>query len=125
MADLYDLSERRPVGEIPKRMHEYGVRQYRFGQPRVAVPRQVIFFFQAEDGIRDLTVTGVQTCALPICPRSNCRYSDTLRGDPLSRAAVDAGAVGAVGGEDLLVHLPARRARPLLRRGSEIGRAHV
>src|SRR2546427_6028072 len=26
------------------------------------------FFFQAEDGIRDLTVTGVQTCALPIFP---------------------------------------------------------
>src|SRR2546430_8190917 len=28
--------------------------------------RGVVFFFQAEDGIRDLTVTGVQTCALPI-----------------------------------------------------------
>src|SRR2546421_3669627 len=27
---------------------------------------QFIFFFQAEDGIRDLIVTGVQTCALPI-----------------------------------------------------------
>src|SRR2546430_12413860 len=27
------------------------------------------FFFQAEDGIRDLTVTGVQTCALPIYGR--------------------------------------------------------
>src|SRR2546430_14310613 len=27
------------------------------------------FFFQAEDGIRDLTVTGVQTCALPILCR--------------------------------------------------------
>src|SRR2546430_13432992 len=27
------------------------------------------FFFQAEDGIRDLTVTGVQTCALPIFVR--------------------------------------------------------
>src|SRR5688572_31716775 len=27
------------------------------------------FFFQAEDGIRDLTVTGVQTCALPILRR--------------------------------------------------------
>src|SRR5688572_33298015 len=27
------------------------------------------FFFQAEDGIRDLTVTGVQTCALPILNR--------------------------------------------------------
>src|SRR5207253_5221427 len=26
------------------------------------------FFFQAEDGIRDGHVTGVQTCALPICP---------------------------------------------------------
>src|SRR5438874_4332516 len=31
------------------------------------------FFFQAEDGIRDLYVTGVQTCALPIC--------DTLSAD--------------------------------------------
>src|SRR5690606_40010637 len=27
------------------------------------------FFFQAEDGIRDFHVTGVQTCALPICVR--------------------------------------------------------
>src|SRR5207249_9681119 len=27
------------------------------------------FFFQAEDGIRDRNVTGVQTCALPIFPR--------------------------------------------------------
>src|SRR5690606_41044229 len=27
------------------------------------------FFFQAEDGIRDFHVTGVQTCALPIWPR--------------------------------------------------------
>src|SRR5690606_39356423 len=26
-----------------------------------------LFFFQAEDGIRDFHVTGVQTCALPIC----------------------------------------------------------
>src|SRR2546426_11174437 len=28
----------------------------------------IIFFFQAEDGIRDYKVTGVQTCALPISP---------------------------------------------------------
>ena len=27
----------------------------------------LLFFFQAEDGIRDRNVTGVQTCALPIC----------------------------------------------------------
>src|SRR5437762_14120822 len=27
---------------------------------------EIVFFFQAEDGIRDTSVTGVQTCALPI-----------------------------------------------------------
>src|SRR2546430_13342765 len=32
----------------------------------VSCVRCMFFFFQAEDGIRDLTVTGVQTCALPI-----------------------------------------------------------
>src|SRR5256885_5184677 len=31
--------------------------------------RSYIFFFQAEDGIRDYKVTGVQTCALPISVR--------------------------------------------------------
>src|SRR5690349_23145254 len=37
------------------------------------------FFFQAEDGIRDLYVTGVQTCALPIClPVSVCRNTRQL-----------------------------------------------
>src|SRR3712207_8313833 len=30
---------------------------------------RVFFFFQAEDGIRDIGVTGVQTCALPILRR--------------------------------------------------------
>src|SRR5256885_5206986 len=30
-----------------------------------------LFFFQAEDGIRDYKVTGVQTCALPILPPPN------------------------------------------------------
>src|SRR2546422_8501107 len=32
----------------------------------------VFFFFQAEDGIRDVAVTGVQTCALPIYRRQVC-----------------------------------------------------
>src|SRR5258708_17949295 len=32
--------------------------------------RRVLFFFQAEDGIRDDLVTGVQTCALPIWPET-------------------------------------------------------
>src|SRR3712207_1280887 len=33
---------------------------------RLPVRRLYVFFFQAEDGIRDIGVTGVQTCALPI-----------------------------------------------------------
>src|SRR5699024_12101381 len=36
-----------------------------------AVLCTLIFFFQAEDGIRDRNVTGVQTCALPICVRAS------------------------------------------------------
>src|SRR5437870_10998745 len=35
----------------------------------------VIFFFQAEDGIRDGHVTGVQTCALPISVRKKPSFS--------------------------------------------------
>src|SRR5262249_58151700 len=34
------------------------------------------FFFQAEDGIRDWSVTGVQTCALPICAADARRRLD-------------------------------------------------
>src|SRR5216684_5952390 len=54
----------------------------------------IIFFFQAEDGIRDVAVTGVQTCALPIYPdrrllprryhaadRDLARQEARLRGD--------------------------------------------
>ena len=41
------------------------------------------FFFQAEDGIRDSPVTGVQTCALPICAeklnKESCTHSDEER----------------------------------------------
>src|SRR2546426_3712073 len=40
------------------------------------------FFFQAEDGIRDYKVTGVQTCALPILV-----FLDTRPEDPAQRAA--------------------------------------
>src|SRR2546430_7001710 len=42
------------------------------------------FFFQAEDGIRDLTVTGVQTCALPICATASCPRTPSI-----SRSIVD------------------------------------
>src|SRR5256885_13291445 len=36
------------------------------GAVMVLTTRLIMFFFQAEDGIRDYKVTGVQTCALPI-----------------------------------------------------------
>src|SRR5688500_19368388 len=56
------------------------------------------FFFQAEDGIRDYKVTGVQTCALPICdavqagPRAAAlghrrRDQGRRRGDQIGRAS--------------------------------------
>src|SRR5687767_15589500 len=37
-----------------------------------------VFFFQAEDGIRDKLVTGVQTCALPIFPKGGAKRSSPL-----------------------------------------------
>src|SRR5207248_8395480 len=43
------------------------------------------FFFQAEDGIRDRTVTGVQTCALPICPRFP--FGDLFSGGATTQSA--------------------------------------
>src|SRR3712207_7395832 len=61
--------------------------------------RFLFFFFQAEDGIRDIGVTGVQTCALPICAR-RARSVDAQPGDDAvaqvrvferGREAVDAG----------------------------------
>src|SRR5205085_3652269 len=42
------------------------------------------FFFQAEDGIRDLTVTGVQTCALPICTKEPSDLIQVFRLVPVS-----------------------------------------
>src|SRR2546430_15904709 len=105
-----------------------------------------VFFFQAEDGIRDLTVTGVQTCALPICDRYSARAAwwgerDGRRergarrrrgpepGVPLDHARLaPPEAVGrrlrdvgrADGGRSAL--WPAAPPRPLLRRRRDIGR---
>src|SRR2546430_13576821 len=56
--------------------------------------RLMCFFFQAEDGIRDLTVTGVQTCALPISKVAvgDARGVETrhLLPDALEQLVVDA-----------------------------------
>src|SRR5437867_6348432 len=51
------------------------------------------FFFQAEDGIRDRTATGVQTCALPICCSGVNMFSslDLVIGSPPNPSAVTSG----------------------------------
>src|SRR5262249_58870711 len=64
------------------------------------------FFFQAEDGIRDWSVTGVQTCALPI----------SLRGAPPHQRQREDEAERRVGRIDLVAH-------PRILAGNEIGRA--
>src|SRR5690606_40687716 len=56
----------------------------------------VIFFFQAEDGIRDFHVTGVQTCALPISFR---RYQETTRNIDLAHPAGFEPTTPAFGGQ--------------------------
>src|SRR2546429_4486027 len=55
--------------------------------PRQDRMEQYVFFFQAEDGIRDVAVTGVQTCALPISSRG---------GGDVPRTACQGYSVGAV-----------------------------
>src|SRR5690606_8128099 len=49
------------------------------------------FFFQAEDGIRDFHVTGVQTCALPISPSSPPSSPPPSPSPPLSPFPVSGG----------------------------------
>src|SRR5215475_4728025 len=62
------------------------------------------FFFEAEDGIRDFHVTGVQTCALPISLRGRRRRRrGTLR-------------AGARGGRSRRCAARARRLRTVVRR---------
>src|SRR5690606_40753498 len=49
----------------------------------------LFFFFQAEDGIRDFHVTGVQTCALPIFPVGRFPRAETARCFPDGCASSD------------------------------------
>src|SRR3712207_7098175 len=65
-------------------------------------PLVCFFFFQAEDGIRDIGVTGVQTCALPI----------SLRDDPARhRARARGRGLHARAGLERRLQPPAHRAR--------------
>src|SRR2546430_13573467 len=60
----------------------------------------LFFFFQAEDGIRDLTVTGVQTCALPIFSSTEasfffCFSSVTVASNP-NKSSLNPCSVGTL-----------------------------
>src|SRR2546430_13595391 len=69
------------------------------------------FFFQAEDGIRDLTVTGVQTCALP---RTQGAQRDRRLDAPPRRVrqalSQVMGVVGATGGREISRRMVSERA---------------
>src|SRR5690348_8365234 len=72
MAGLVALPGARPLLlDVLDRQEAHRLLAGRLGARRpaaepAAVDAIVVFFFQAEDGIRDGRVTGVQTCALPI-----------------------------------------------------------
>src|SRR5204863_815396 len=78
-----------------------------------------LFFFQAEDGIRDLYVTGVQTCALPISAADHrhdrdCEMETVEDGE--RRGAV-IGRCGRAGGQAW------QTARDVARKGRGLGRS--
>src|SRR5438874_3621992 len=78
-----------------------------------------IFFFQAEDGIRDLYVTGVQTCALPISIGvTNLENSRAVR-----VRVTDRGPAKPVRREGVIIDLSRAAARRL--RFTDDGRARV
>src|SRR2546429_2944221 len=54
----------------------------------------VFFFFQAEDGIRDVAVTGVQTCALPISSGFRFEPADERAGRELAAYVQRSSAAG-------------------------------
>src|SRR5256886_11112381 len=93
--------------QITRRMHERLLR---------------LCFFQAEDGIRDLTVTGVQTCALPI---SGAAGRERLRtgGRGERDLHVVSGPDRRVPGARRAPARLARRAPARRRRGRGVGRA--
>src|SRR5437016_14513373 len=80
----------------------------------------VVFFFQAEDGIRDWSVTGVQTCALPI---SIAEFRKATEAAPnLPEAFLDLGEVYAETGNYAAAIAPLKRALEL---NPELDGAHL
>src|SRR5690554_8217841 len=78
--------------------------------------RFVIFFFQAEDGIRDADVTGVQTCALPIYRHGHHQAHVGHHVHREHDLAVDAGTTAGDPGEDRPAEHPQHEPRSEERR---------
>src|SRR2546426_4313151 len=93
------------------------------GEKKRDAARFSLFFFQAEDGIRDYKVTGVQTCALPICamtismtyPVGAAALAAAFLGEPVT-LPVAAGTLLTLSGIVLIVAPWAARARSEERR---------
>src|SRR5258707_14948285 len=90
------------------------------------------FFFKAEEGIRDMGVTGVQTCALPFCP---CRWTNApvvereaaaepVRGNHQVRRQgrpVDGGGERLIGPEVVLGRAEGRSEERRVGKGVDLG----
>src|SRR5437773_6119746 len=87
-----------------------------------------IFFFQAEDGIRDRDVTGVQTCALPISQRPAAARAGQPSGGRGSRSAARDPSQAARLGSDLAARV---ESRPLMikrlidRKSTRLNSSHI
>src|SRR5687767_15299501 len=71
------------------------------------------FFFQAEDGIRDKLVTGVQTCALPICRRHALDHFDLAEVHRRNLQQADRSGLTAVERQAVRQDLRVASAQPL------------
>src|SRR5690606_40617665 len=88
--------------------------------------QNALFFFQAEDGIRDFHVTGVQTCALPISGGGVHGGGRVRRGTAVRPASRRRGGVPGDRTRPVDDRADLRRTRQALaaaRGGAEIGRA--
>src|SRR5690606_39649767 len=74
------------------------------------------FFFQAEDGIRDFHVTGVQTCALPISSAAGCRSAPSVAAATSWRCSTRTSAGCRTAAPSTTTRSPWQRVPPSTRR---------
>src|SRR5438093_7493302 len=89
------------------------------------LPRLPLFFFQAEDGIRDWSVTGVQTCALPISPFPAAfdRFHMGIQDEAAHRFHVELLAAAALASAALIARSAPPAFPPPIQVAGKIGRA--